>query len=67
MNQRKAIQQLHRLPQLADRRWPAILEDAETECDVIEPGLHRIGRPPKFKLKEPPPGTRFGPFRPRSH
>jgi hypothetical protein len=67
MNQRKAIQQLRRLPHVADPQWPGILEAAERDYDVIEPGLHRFGQPQKFKLKEPNPKTGAGPSRPRSH
>ncbi|MGH8619023.1 MAG: hypothetical protein ACREUW_15130 [Burkholderiales bacterium] len=51
-SQRRALQNLRRLPQLADARWLES-EDAEAACDVFESGLHRSLQPRKFRLHEP--------------
>ena len=49
--QRKAMQNLRRLPHLTDLRWLES-DDVDAACDVIEPGLHRTAQPRKFRLQE---------------
>jgi hypothetical protein len=52
-SQRRALQNLRRLPHLADVRWLGMQDDeVATACDVTEAGLRRPAEPRKFRLRE---------------
>lgn len=55
-SQRRALQNLRRLPHLADVRWLGVadeeIDEVAAACDVTEAGLRRPAEPRKFRLRE---------------
>lgn len=57
-SQRRALQNLRRLPHLADVRWLGMHDDeVAAACDVTETVLRRVSAPRKFRLREPDGGA----------